>query len=140
LDSRATKHFTGIKSDIQQLKRWSEPWTVRIANGVTVEAKGYGIVSLGQLLLLEVWYVPAFKSLRLLFVKSLALVGYFIVFEGDTATCLKHGDVVFEARINQGSYIVKDSKAFFTNKGENSDSLDLDLDTTCRLDESNADL
>ena len=107
------------------MKRWSKPRTVRIANRVTVQAEGYSIVSLGQLQLLEVWYMPAFKSLRLLFVKSLALVGYSIVFEGDTATCLKHGDVVFEACIRQGTYIVK-GKSFLTNRGENSDSLDLD--------------
>ena len=100
------------------MKQWNEPRTVRIANGVTVTAEGYGIVSLGQLQLLEVWYVLAFKSLRLLLVKSLALDGYSIVFEGDTATCLKHGDVVFEARIKQGSYIVEDGRAFFTNGGE----------------------
>ena len=122
LDSGATKHFTGIKSDIQQMKRWNKPRTVRIANGVTVTAEGYSTVRLGQLDLAEVWYMPAFNNLRLLSVKSLALNGYAIVFEGDTATCLKHGDVVFEACINQGTYIVEDGRAFFTDGGEN-DSL-----------------
>ena len=71
------------------------------------------------------WYVLAFKNLRLLSVKSLALDGHSIVFEGDTTTCLKHGDVVFKACIDRGSYIVKDGRAFFTNGGEN-DPLDSD--------------
>jgi hypothetical protein len=61
------------------------------------------------------------------------------VFKGDFATCLKHGDIVFEACINQGTYIVEE-KSFFTNGRENSDSLNLDLDKTCRLDKSSAEL
>jgi hypothetical protein len=68
----------------------------------------------------------AFKSLRLLFVKSLALVRYSIIFKGDTATCLKHKDVVFKAYIRQRTYIIKKGKSFFTNKGKNSNSLNLD--------------
>jgi hypothetical protein len=142
LDSRATKHFTGIKSDIQQLKRWNEPRVVQIANGVTVEAEGYSIVSLGQLQLSEVWYVSAFKSLRLLSVKSLTLEGYTTVFEENTAICLMYRDTVFEACIRQRTYIVEEGKVYFTDRRENDDYLDLDLnlDTTCRLDESNADL
>ena len=78
----------------------------------------------------------AFKSLRLLFIKSLALVKYSIVFEGDTATCLKYKDVVFKACIRQKTYIIKKGKSFFTNKKENNNS----LDTTCKLNKSNADL
>ena len=140
LDSRALKHFMGVKSDIQQMKRWNEPRTVRIANGVTVTAEGYGIVSLRQLQLSEVWYVPAFNNLRLLSVKSLARDGHSIVFEGDTTTCLKHGDPIFEACINQGSYIVEDGKAFFADGGENDPLEDDPLDRTFRLDESNAEL
>jgi hypothetical protein len=103
------------------MKRWNKPRTVRIANRATVTAEGYSIISLRQLQLSEVWYVPAFKNLRLLSVKSLALDGHSIVFEGDTTTCLKHGDVVFEAYIDRGTYIVEDGKAFFTNGGENKD-------------------
>jgi hypothetical protein len=117
------------------MKQWNEPRTIRIANGVTVMAKGYSTGSLGPLHLAEVWYVPAFKNLRLLLVKSLALDSYSIIFEGDTVTCSKHGDIVFETCINQGRYIVKDGRAFFTNRGENDP-----LDDTIRLDESNADL
>jgi hypothetical protein len=79
--------------------------------------------------------VLAFNNLRLLSVKSLALDGHSIVFEGDTAICSKHGDVVFEAHINQGMYIVEDGRAFFTDKGE-----DDPLNRTFRLNESNAEL
>jgi hypothetical protein len=82
------------------MKQWNKPWTIQIANGVTVIVEGYGIVSLGQLQLLEVWYVLAFNNLRLLLVKSLAQDGHLIVFKGDTTTCLKHRDVVFKACID----------------------------------------
>ena len=64
------------------------------------------------------WYVLAFNNLQLLSVKSLALDGHTIVFEGDTTTCLKHKDVIFKACINCRTYIVEDGKAFFTNRGE----------------------
>ena len=104
LDSRALKHFTGVKSDIQQMKRWNKPWTIWIANGATVTAEGYGTIHLRQLNLIEVWYVPAFKNIRLLSIKSLALDGHTIAFEGDTTTCLKHGDPIFEACIDRGTY------------------------------------
>ena len=77
----------------------------------------------------------AFNNLRLLSVKSLALDGHSIVFEGDTAICSKHRDAVFEAYINQGTYIVEDGRAFFTDKGE-----DDPLNRTFRLNESNAEL
>jgi hypothetical protein len=81
-----------------------------------------------------------FKSLRLLSVKSLTLKGYTTVFERDTAICLIYRNTVFEACIRQETYIVKEGRAFFINREENDDSLDLDLDTTYRLDKSNADL
>jgi hypothetical protein len=60
----------------------------------------------------------AFNNLQLLFVKSLALDRHLIVFKRDTAICLKHRNVVFEACINYRTYIVKKGKAFFTNKGK----------------------
>jgi hypothetical protein len=77
----------------------------------------------------------AFKNLQLLSVKTLALDRHTIVFEGDTTICLKHRDAVFEAYINQGLYIVEDSRVLFTNKGE-----DDPLNKTFWLDESNAEL
>ena len=100
LDSRASKHFMGVKSDIQQMKQWNEPQTIWIANEATVTAEGYGTIRLGQLNLTEVWYVPAFKNIRLLSIKSLALDGHTIVFEGDTTTYLKHRDPIFKACID----------------------------------------
>jgi hypothetical protein len=35
LDSGATRHFSGIKSDFTQLKHWTEPEVVHVANGQT---------------------------------------------------------------------------------------------------------
>ena len=54
LDSGASKHFTGIQSDFTQLKRWNTPKRVRIANRSTVEATGYGTISVGGVQLREV--------------------------------------------------------------------------------------
>ena len=140
LDSRASKHFIGIKSNIQQVKQWNEPQTVRIANGVTVTAKGYSIVSPGQLQLSEVQYVLAFNNLQLLSIKSLTLDRHTIVFEGDTTTCLKHRNAIFKAYINQGTYIVEDGTAFFTNRRENNPLENDTLNRTFQLNESNAEL
>ena len=44
LDSGATRHFSGIKSDFTQLKHWSEPEVVHVANGQITEAIGYGTI------------------------------------------------------------------------------------------------
>ena len=46
LDSGATRHFSGIKSDFTQLKHWSEPEVVHVANGQITEAIGYGTIQL----------------------------------------------------------------------------------------------
>jgi len=41
LDSRATRHFSGIRSDFENLKHWYNPKTVYIANGQQVESIRY---------------------------------------------------------------------------------------------------
>ena len=46
LDTGATRHFTGIKSDINQLKRWSKPEIVYVANGSTTKAISYRTMEL----------------------------------------------------------------------------------------------
>jgi hypothetical protein len=49
-------------------------------------------------------------------------------------------DTVFETCIKQRTYIVEEKETFFTDKEKNNNSLNLDLDTICRLDENNTDL
>ena len=115
LDSGASKHFSGVKSDFIQLKRWSTNRTVRIANNTTVFAEGYGTVKVADYQLKDVWYVPQFKSTRLLSVKALAQEGCTALFESDHAICRRGETVLFEATISGRSYIVTDTAgAFYT--------------------------
>ncbi len=88
LDSGATRHFTGVRSDITNLKRWNEPKQVTTASDQVVEAVGYGTVRLGKLELSEVWFVPRFKTIRLISVNQLVKSGYELTFtqRGVTAT------------------------------------------------------
>jgi hypothetical protein len=71
LDSDASRHFTGILSDFVTLKRWSTERSVRIANGSLIPAIGHGVVQLPGLQLHDVWFVPQFKTTRLVLVRTL---------------------------------------------------------------------
>ena len=71
LDSGASWHFTGILSDFVTLKRWSTERSVRIANGSFIPAIGHGVVQLPGLQLYDVWFVPQFKTTRLVSVRTL---------------------------------------------------------------------
>lgn len=114
LDSGASKHFSGTLSDFTQLKRWALNRAVRIANNATVPAEGHGIASVGDLQLKDVWFVPQFKSMRLLSVRKLAQEGYTILFEGDQAICKKGNMVLFKATARNGTYAVIDTPGAFS--------------------------
>lgn len=86
LDSGATRHFTGVMSDIQTLKQWSTSRPVRIADQRTVLATGYSIAVVGSLTLNEVWYVPEFGSIRLISVRALNEDGIKVIFDSGVAT------------------------------------------------------
>ena len=46
LDSGATRHFSGIRSDFKTLKHWLNPEPVFVANSGTSEAIGIGLIEL----------------------------------------------------------------------------------------------
>jgi hypothetical protein len=113
IDSDASRHFTGTLSDFTLMKRWHTERSVRIANGTLVPAIGTGSVKLGSFTLNDVWYVPDFKSTRLISVHTLTKEGYTVLFdEGDKATCIHKntGTRIFEALIRNGLYTVYDTQ------------------------------
>ncbi|KAI0999284.1 hypothetical protein K3495_g8913 [Podosphaera aphanis] len=70
IDSGATEHFSGVRSDFNQMKRWNSPRAVTVANGKEVICEGYGTViiktHLQTLELSNVWFVPEFGNVRLI--------------------------------------------------------------------------
>jgi hypothetical protein len=62
---------------------------VRITNGSTANAIGYGRATVGEMVLSEVWFVPTFGNTRLLLVSALDSEGYLILFSKGKATCIK---------------------------------------------------
>ena len=113
LDTGATRHFTGIKSDINQLKRWSKPEIVYVANGGTTKAIGYGTMELpishGTLLLYNVWYIPEFKGTRLISIWELNKAGISVNFDDRiaTRTTKSTGKVVFKSYRHEGLYTLE---------------------------------
>jgi len=110
LDSGATKHFTGIKTDLTNFKRWSIPKTVRIANGSLIESIGRGQASIGELELSEVWLVPDFGTTRLLSVKAFAQNGYDIIFTKEGVSCTRDKRLYFQAPLVNDVYAVEEAQ------------------------------
>jgi hypothetical protein len=89
LDSGASKHFTGVLSNLSNFKRWNRPKSVRIANGSIANAIGYERATIGEMVLSEVWFIPTFGNTRLLSVSALDSEGYSILFSKGKATYIK---------------------------------------------------
>lgn len=106
LDSGATRHFSGVLADFVTLKRWSSSRAVHIANKSTVQATGYGTVIIGSLELHDVWYVPEFKSTRLVSIMVLNDEGISVTFSGGTATGCYNKEKIFSAQRHQGLFIL----------------------------------
>ena len=70
LDSGATRHFSGIRSDFKTLKHWLNPEPVFVANSGKSEAIGVGSIELqtshGLVTFDNVWYAPDFGKTRLI--------------------------------------------------------------------------
>ena len=113
LDSGATRHFSGIKSDFTQLKHWSEPEVVHVANGQTTEAIGYGTIQLqtsyGKRQFKNAQYVPDFGNSRLISVQELNKSGISVEFENciAIATVACTGETFFRAIAYEGLYILE---------------------------------
>ena len=113
LDLGATRHFSGIKSDFTQLKHWSEPEVVHVANGQTTEAISYGIIQLQtshrKQQFKNVQYVPGFGNTRLISIWELNKSGISVEFENyiaiATIACI--GETFFRAIAYEGLYTLE---------------------------------
>ncbi|KAI0992403.1 hypothetical protein K3495_g15782, partial [Podosphaera aphanis] len=108
IDSGATRHFSGRLEDFSGLKRWSSPRHVSTADGNTCISEGYGVCKIGYLTLKDVWYVPAFKNIKLISVGALNKDGISVIFESGTATAKKSGKIMFEASTHDNLYQILD--------------------------------
>jgi len=105
IDSEATKHFTENRSDYIQYIAWTKPRKVQIADSITVESLGFGVVKLGYTDLQNVWFIPTFNQ-QLLSVGILDSEEYKLVFKDRKIVCMYDLYLVFEACKNQKLYIV----------------------------------
>ena len=130
LDSGATRHFSGIKSDFTQLKHWMEPEVVHVANGQTTKAIGYGTIELntshGKRQFKNVWYVPDFGNTRLISVWELNKSGISVEFDNciATATVASTGESFFRAIAYEGLYTLESVKSEHAKESCDSQSYD----------------
>ena len=110
LDSSAIKHFTGIKTDLTNFKRWSILKTVRIANGSLIESIRRGQALIGELKLSEVWLIPDFGTMRLLSVKAFAQNVYNIIFSKEGASYTRDKRLYFQAPLINDIYAVEEAQ------------------------------
>ena len=89
LDSGATRHFSGIRSDFKTLKLWLNPEPVFVANSGKSEAIGIGSIELqtshGPVTFDNVWYAPDFGKTRLISIWELSKSGVSITFKNKQA-------------------------------------------------------
>jgi hypothetical protein len=89
LDSGATRHFSGIRSDFKTLKHWLNPEPVFVANSGKSEAIGIGSIELhtshGPVTFDNVWYAPDFGKTRLISIWELNKSGVSITFKNKQA-------------------------------------------------------
>ena len=124
VDSRATKHFSGSSSDFEAIKRWNIPRVVRLADGSTIEAQGYGDVILpttkGNVRLKGVWYTPGFYC-KLVLIGTLDDGGFTIIFKDQKIKAQKDQRILFKGLRRDGLYYVNQpmEKAYATSIPEN---------------------
>lgn len=110
LDSGASHHFSGMKSDFEKMKRWHDNKPVRIANNTFVYAEGYGDIDVAGFILKDVWYVPDFKDTRLVSIGQLADEGIHTVLGKTSARGYLDDQLVFSGSRNRGLYILDTQK------------------------------
>jgi hypothetical protein len=62
---------------------------VRIINGLVADAIGYKRAIVSEIILSEVWFIPTFRTMRLLLVSTLDNEGYSVLFSKGKATYIK---------------------------------------------------
>ena len=81
---------------------------MRITNGLVVNAIGYRRAMVGEMVLSEVWFIPTFKTMRLLLVSALNNKGYSVLFSKEKATYIKDNMQYFKAPLYNEVYMVKE--------------------------------
>ncbi|RAL60079.1 hypothetical protein DID88_000705 [Monilinia fructigena] len=67
----------------------------------------FGTASIGNFTLRDVWYVEDFHSTQLISVGALTETGRKVIFEGDSASCWKNGQLEMSAKRLNGNYIIR---------------------------------
>jgi hypothetical protein len=62
---------------------------VRIANGLVANTIGYKRAMVSEMVLSKVWFIPTFRTTRLLLVSALNNKGYLVLFSKGKATYIK---------------------------------------------------
>ncbi|KAI0999718.1 hypothetical protein K3495_g8478 [Podosphaera aphanis] len=90
---------TALLSELNKPANW------KIDSGATKHfSDGYGTCQIGDFTLKEVWYVPAFKEIRLLSVAVLNKDGIKVIFENSIAIAKKNWKVTFKAPLTDGLF------------------------------------
>ena len=113
LDSGATRHCSGIRSDFKSLKHWLNPEPVFVANSGTSEAIGIGSIELqtshGPVTFNNVWYAPDFGKTRLISIWELNKSGISVTFKNKQAIACNEdtGKELFRCNGQDGLYTLK---------------------------------
>ena len=103
IDSGASHHLTGYKDVFRDLQPLPKPIPVKVANGTTCQATGYGLIHFsldcGLLLTVKALYVPAFDAISLISVDALNDSGFEVRFR--SGICLVKTDSMAEQRIGK---------------------------------------
>ncbi|KAI0992209.1 hypothetical protein K3495_g15977, partial [Podosphaera aphanis] len=115
IDSGATEHFSGRRSDFRQLKRWQSPRTVTVANGKEVLCEGYGTIIINcqsyNLELRNVWFVPEFNNVRLVSVWRLNDHGIEVRFNEHTCHLWQDDKRLFSVSGSAGLFEIPDTNS-----------------------------
>ena len=81
---------------------------MRIINGLVADAIGYKRAIVSEIILSEVWFIPTFRTMRLLLVSTLNNEGYSVLFSKGKATYIKDNVQYFKALLYNEVYMVEE--------------------------------
>ncbi|KAI0999468.1 hypothetical protein K3495_g8728 [Podosphaera aphanis] len=112
IDSGATERFSGRRSDFRQMKRWSFPRTVTVADGKEVMCKSYGTIIINTdhnvLELDNIWFVPEFGKMRLIAVWRLNDAGIELRFNDHRCQLWKNSNIIMSISGSNGLFEVSE--------------------------------
>lgn len=105
IDSGATSHMSNDKSSFKKLQ------AIKVADGRFVKTTSFGKVQAGGIILEDVSYVPDLEN-SLIFVNSLAKIGYKLNFNGEFCKIRKGSKLISKIKCKNGLYELKTSYAY----------------------------